>query len=92
MVAVRRLSMFAASGGVASAVAITGWPAIVLILGAAAMTAALVGWVINDRERPERLALLIRAVRHHSPATRASQSRSSSRSAKPTKVRARAEW
>lgn len=76
--AARRLSLFAASGGMASAVAIKGWPAVVLLLAATAMTAALVGWVVNDRERPERLALLIRTVRQSTPATRAGQSRSTS--------------
>ncbi|MFF5172575.1 hypothetical protein ACFY3U_08080 [Micromonospora sp. NPDC000089] len=73
------MSAFAAGGGVASAIAVTGWPAVVLLLAAGGLTAALLGWVINDRERPKRLALLIRAVRQDPPAGRAAHRRPSGR-------------
>ncbi|MFB9850539.1 hypothetical protein ACFFMR_09095 [Micromonospora andamanensis] len=72
--AVPRLSALAAGGGVFSVLALAGWPAVVVLLAAAAMTTALLGWVVNDRERPERLALIIRAIRQQP--TRTGRSRS----------------
>jgi hypothetical protein len=46
--------------------ALAGWPALLLlaVLGAMAIGAAC--WVLNDQDRPERLALLIRAYRDRS--------------------------
>ncbi|MEO3778703.1 hypothetical protein ABGB16_18000 [Micromonospora sp. B11E3] len=69
------MSAFAASGGMVSLLAMSGWPAVVLLLVAAAMTAALVGWVVNDRERAERLATLVHAFRQNPAAARARRSR-----------------
>lgn len=64
--ALRGLGVAAVGGGLVSAI---GWLAPVVLLGAVAMAIAAVCWVLNDHERPRRLALLIRAWRtQHLPA------------------------
>ncbi|MFI1196420.1 hypothetical protein ACH4T9_24640 [Micromonospora sp. NPDC020750] len=75
MTSARRLSMFIASGGVLSVLAAAGWPMVVLLLVTTGMAVSLVGWVVNDRERPERLALLIRAARQSPVPIRSIRSR-----------------
>lgn len=62
--ALRGLGVAAVGGGLVSAI---GWLAPFVLLGAVAMAIAAVCWVLNDHERPRRLALLIRAWRTQQP-------------------------
>lgn len=65
---IRKASAVAVGGGLLSALAAIGWPALLLIVAVTSMAVTAACWVLNDPERPERLALLIHACR--SPASR----------------------
>ena len=58
---IRRVAGAACGGGLLSALATTGWPALVLVSGVVVVALAAGCWVLNNGDRPERLALLIRA-------------------------------
>jgi len=69
-VALRSFGVVALGGGVVSALHTIGWPAPVVLLGSVAMAIVAICWVLNDHERPRRLALLIRAWRGQAPTPR----------------------
>ncbi|MEV4759663.1 hypothetical protein AB0J86_31830 [Micromonospora sp. NPDC049559] len=54
-------------GGVVSALATVGWPALVLMAAMTVTAVVAMCWVLNDRDRPRRLALLIAAWRGQRP-------------------------
>lgn len=66
---IRRVAAATFGGGLLSTLAAVGWPALVLVSAVAAVALAAVCWVLNNEDRPERLALLIRAWRDTRPRT-----------------------
>ncbi|MGI5215037.1 hypothetical protein [Plantactinospora sp. CA-290183] len=59
----RRAGTAALGGGLVTGLSVSGWPALVALLTLAVIAVAATCWTISDRERPKRLALLIRAWR-----------------------------
>jgi hypothetical protein len=66
-VAIRRVTAATFGGGLLSALAITGWPALALVSAVAIVAVVAICWVLNNGDRPKRLALLIRAWRDSRP-------------------------
>jgi hypothetical protein len=58
---IRRVAAATFGGGLLSALATTGWPALVLVSAVVIIALAALCWVLNNGDRPKRLALLIRA-------------------------------
>ena len=63
----RVLGTVGASTGVLSTVFAAGWTGVVLILAVVVVLTGAVCWVVADAERPDRLAMLLRAWRANAP-------------------------
>ncbi|MFC6022245.1 hypothetical protein ACFP2T_39575 [Plantactinospora solaniradicis] len=74
----RRAGTVAAGGGLVTGLSMVDWPALLALLAVSAMAITATCWIVSDRERPKRLALLIRTWRGQPPrpsAARASRPR-----------------
>jgi hypothetical protein len=57
----------AAGGGVLSTLLTTGWAGAALLIAVVLVLVGAVCWVVNDPQRPDRLALLIATWRGRTP-------------------------
>nr|WP_042198691.1 hypothetical protein [Kibdelosporangium sp. MJ126-NF4]CEL23485.1 hypothetical protein [Kibdelosporangium sp. MJ126-NF4]CTQ89099.1 hypothetical protein [Kibdelosporangium sp. MJ126-NF4] len=60
----RTLGTAGGVAGVAAAAITTGWIGVALLVATALAAVAALCWVVADRHRPHRLALLLAAWRH----------------------------
>jgi hypothetical protein len=60
---IRRVAAATVGGGLFTALATISWPALAMVSAVVIVALAAVCWVLNNGDRPKRLALLIRAWR-----------------------------
>ncbi|MDW5323510.1 hypothetical protein [Plantactinospora sp. KLBMP9567] len=66
----RRAGAVAAGGGLVTGLSLVDWPVLLALFAVSAMAVGAICWVVNDRDRPKRLALLIRSWRGQPPPAR----------------------
>ncbi len=59
----RVLGVVGGSAGVLSTIFAAGWAGVILIMATVVFVTGALCWVVNDADRPARLAMLLRACR-----------------------------